>query len=88
MAVLASIEWQGDTVTVRGDIDRTNAEGLYDALRADGARAVDLRGVDFVDSSGIRVLLRLEHEGCALVNVSPFVERVIAIVTGAPLKES
>jgi anti-anti-sigma factor len=85
MAVLASIEWHGDVVAVRGDIDRTNAEALYDTIVADGARVVDLRGIDFIDSSGIRVLLRLQHEGRALQNLSPFVQRVIAIVTGEPL---
>jgi anti-anti-sigma factor len=85
MAVLASLEWRGDTVGVRGDIDRTNAEALYDTVVTDGANAVDLRGVDFIDSSGIRVLLRLEREGCRLLNLSPFVARVIAVVTGEPL---
>jgi anti-anti-sigma factor len=50
------------SVVVRGEIDTQSAAQLKEALDrvvADGARlvALDLKQVDFVDSSGLRVIL-------------------------------
>lgn len=51
-------------VAVRGDVDAATApilqDALDDAVRAtDGALVLDLTGVEFLDSSGINVLLRV-----------------------------
>src|SRR3954447_8499420 len=68
-------------VAVRGDVDVATAPALEDALadairESDGALAVDLSAVDFLDSSGLRVLLRaralLGREDRALAVVCPF----------------
>jgi anti-anti-sigma factor len=45
-------------VRATGEVDLTNAEDLERALAAaDGALVLDLTGVGFMDSSGLRVLL-------------------------------
>ena len=47
------------TVSVRGDVDLANADRLGRAVTealADGDVALDLSGVSFMDSAGIRVL--------------------------------
>ena len=47
-------------VEVRGEIDRANAhrleQGLNDATRESMPRIVDLTGVTFIDSAGLRAL--------------------------------
>ena len=67
-------------LAVRGDVDLATAQALDDALadairETDGALAVDLSGVEFLDSSGLKVLLRaralLGREDRALVVVCP-----------------
>ena len=62
--------WVGDLelddvpgVTVRGEIDINSAEALEDALQraiiaSTGAFVIDLTEVEFLDSSGLAVLLR------------------------------
>jgi anti-anti-sigma factor len=51
-------------VTLRGDIDYTNASGVTDVIRhavdveRPTAVRVDMGGVDFLDSSGIAVLVK------------------------------
>ena len=45
-------------VRATGEVDLTNAEDLKQALdAADGALVLDLTGVGFMDSSGLKVLL-------------------------------
>ncbi len=67
----------GDVVTLRGDLDLTNAGQLADALSATEAHAVilDLGGLAFVDSAGIRTIdrarSRFEEEGRRLLIVAP-----------------
>lgn len=57
-----SIDFGDDTVVVhvRGEIDRANADrleqGLDDATRNSMPRIVDLTGVTFIDSAGLRAL--------------------------------
>jgi anti-anti-sigma factor len=68
-------------VAVRGEIDINAVEPLEAALEAAirdsvGAFVIDLSGVDFLDSSGLHVLLRarglLGREDRALAVVCPF----------------
>jgi anti-anti-sigma factor len=49
----------GSVTVVRatGEVDLTNAEDLQRAIESDGALVLDLTGVGFMDSSGLRVLL-------------------------------
>jgi anti-sigma B factor antagonist len=68
-------------LAVRGEVDMESAPeleaALEEAIRAsDGALLVDLSGVEFLDSSGLQVLLRvrarLGTEDRALALVCPF----------------
>jgi anti-sigma B factor antagonist len=76
------IEPVGDApgLAVRGDLDIATAQALDDALadtirESDGALVVDLSGVEFLDSSGLQVMLRaralLGREDRALAVVCP-----------------
>ena len=67
-------------LAVHGDVDMATASALDDALadairESDGVLVVDLSGVGFLDSSGLKVLLRaralLGREDRALVVVCP-----------------
>jgi anti-anti-sigma factor len=52
-----------DTVTVRGEIDLVSAPQLRDAFADLGSQVlVDLRGVTFIDSSGLAVLIDQKHK--------------------------
>jgi len=84
----------GDTcvVDLSGEIDMLSADTvekwLYDAGRGSGAAAVvaDLSAVDFLDSSGVRSLLRakeaLDGDGIAFRVIKPnaMVERILHIL--------
>ena len=68
-------------LAVRGDIDLATAQALDDAFadairESEGVFVADLSGVDFLDSSGLKVLLRaralLGREDRALAVVCPF----------------
>jgi anti-sigma B factor antagonist len=68
-------------LAIRGEVDIASApeleEALEDAIRqSEGALLVDLSGVEFLDSSGLQVLLRvrarLGTEDRALALVCPF----------------
>jgi stage II sporulation protein AA (anti-sigma F factor antagonist) len=49
-------------VTVRGEIDMDNARQLVEAItRVAGTAVVDLRGVTFIDSSGLQGLLQAQE---------------------------
>src|SRR3954469_20021032 len=78
------------SVVVRGEIDMETApqlERVLDEVVAKGALLVtlDLEGVDFLDSSGLRVILGAsnklgEHDGQLLIEgASSAVERVLEI---------
>jgi stage II sporulation protein AA (anti-sigma F factor antagonist) len=78
------------SVVVRGEIDMQTASKLEDVLDqviAKGARLItlDLEGVDFLDSSGLRVILAAsnkltEHGGRLLLEgASSAVERVLEL---------
>ena len=74
------------TLRVRGEIDAHSASALADALRrAEGSLDLDRAGVDFVDSSGLRVLIEahqiFEQRGDALtiVEPSPAVQRMFEL---------
>jgi anti-anti-sigma factor len=79
---------------VEGDVDLANADELAEALRqsiASGVRTVDLSGVSFLDSEGLRTLMRaaLTMDGQAplvLRGPSRSVRRLldVALPTGAP----
>jgi anti-anti-sigma factor len=78
------------TVVVGGELDMLVAPGLQrliDELLDDGVRrlVLDLRGLEFIDSSGIAIACRLHararHDGieAALVRGAPPIQRVFAI---------
>ena len=82
---------------VQGELDISNVEQLGDALwaqlRAGSSVVVDLSGLAFMDSQGLRLLLQLalhaEEAGLGpvvVVNPSPVVRRVleIALPHGTP----
>lgn len=59
-----SITTTADAVAVAGEIDAHTAPELAAALAAESGRdelVVDLSGVEFVDSSGLRALLEEHH---------------------------
>ncbi|MFP5487104.1 MAG: STAS domain-containing protein [Acidimicrobiia bacterium] len=77
---------EGHTLHVRGEIDAHSAPELGTALRTTtGDVEIDLSGVDFVDSSGLRVLIEthqlLEGRGdvLTLAHPSPAVLRMFEL---------
>jgi anti-anti-sigma factor len=84
----AYVEGNDFIVELEGDIDyqvgRTLFEELCELLEHAGTRrfVLDMSGVPFLDSSGIRALLRANSlsEAFALRGLRPQIERVINIV--------
>jgi anti-sigma B factor antagonist len=81
----------GDTVVVRGEIDMATAPELRDALNelvdAGSTQIVlDCRGLDFLDSSGIGVLVavrkRLGEDGGLTIDSPPDHVRKVLELTG------
>jgi len=74
-------------LSLSGEIDAHTAPRVADALAGTGSTVVDvdMSGVEFVDSSGLRVLVeahqRLESSGgvLRLVDASPAVRRLLQI---------
>ena len=65
-----SVEADGNRLLVRGEIDAHTAPRLGQALEAiDGDVILDLSETDFVDSSGLRVLVQ-QHQAFAARNAS------------------
>jgi anti-sigma B factor antagonist len=74
-------------IRASGELDRSTADRLssaLDAARADGVTTLlDLSAVSFIDSAGLRVLLRsaravdAHHWGCFIVRASSVVRRVV-----------
>jgi anti-anti-sigma factor len=63
-----AIEVDDDTITLTGDLDAHTAPQLEDAITDLLARDVEqivlrMNGVDFVDSSGLRCMIRARNEG-------------------------
>lgn len=76
----------GSTVAVIGDLDFRTAHHWTEVLAAsDGDVVVDLGSVEFVDSSGLRVLIGAHKRRVAagarliLTNLSPPVQRLISL---------
>jgi anti-sigma B factor antagonist len=81
----------GDTVIVRGEIDMATAPQLRDLLNelVDGGSTrilLDCRGLDFLDSSGIGVLVavrkRLGEDGALTLEAPPAHVRKVLDLTG------
>ena len=81
----------GDTVIVRGEIDMATAPQLRDLLNqlVDGGSTrilLDCRGLDFLDSSGIGVLVavrkRLGDDGALTLEAPPAHVRKVLDLTG------
>ena len=81
----------GGTVVVRGEVDMATAPQLRDALTAlvdAGARriSVDCRGLEFLDSSGIGVLIavrrRIGDDGDLVLEAPPAHVRKVLELTG------
>ena len=86
-----SLKKEGDklTVTMRGELDQDAAEGVRERLERelDDERIIriefDMRGVDFMDSSGVGVILgryrRLQKRGggMEIKNAPRNVERIL-----------
>ena len=81
----------GASVTVRGEVDMATAPQLRDTLMAlvdAGATrvALDCRGLDFLDSSGIGVLIavrkRLGDDGSLTLEAPPAHVRKVLELTG------
>jgi anti-anti-sigma factor len=88
-------EDDGRTLVVAGEIDLASVADLVGAARAMGEGAcsrLDMRGVTFIDSTGIRALIELARAAkgeLELVGVQPPVRRVLDLVgleTHLPLR--
>jgi anti-sigma B factor antagonist len=76
-------------IRASGELDRSTADRLgsaLDAARADGVTTLlDLSAVSFIDSAGLRVLLRsaravdVHHWGCFIVRASSVVRRLVEV---------
>jgi anti-anti-sigma factor len=59
------IEATGEGLRLRGEVDLSTAEALLDALRelihAGGPLIVDLSGITFMDSTGVKALISATH---------------------------
>ena len=75
------------SIAISGDLDLAVEQSLVEQVeaalqRSEGTVTLDLAGVEFIDSSGVRSLMRLHqaHQGrVALGPVSPAVLRVLTI---------
>lgn len=76
-------------IRASGELDRSTADRLssaLDAARADGVTTLlDLSAVSFIDSAGLRALLRsaravdADHWGCFIVRASSVVRRLAEV---------
>lgn len=82
---------EGGSVVVRGEVDMATAPQLRDTLMGlvdDGATtiAIDCTGLEFLDSSGIGVLIavrkRLGHDGSLTLQSPPAHVRKVLELTG------
>jgi anti-sigma B factor antagonist len=91
LELVSEVHDDGASVVVRGDVDMATAPQLRDALSGlvdDGARRIllDCRGLEFLDSSGIGVLLavrnRLGDDGSLTLEAPPAHVRKVLDLTG------
>ena len=84
MATRLRIEGGGNRFQLHGELDHFEVERLREAfVNVNGQDAeVDLSGVTFIDSSGLRCLMeqRQEHPGLRYANPSDTVLRLLEIV--------
>jgi anti-anti-sigma factor len=67
-------------VAVRGELDLAAVETLEAALgEVSGSILLDLRGISFIDSAGLTLLLRATRNGCTIGEVSPEVVRLFRV---------
>ncbi|MGA9598516.1 MAG: STAS domain-containing protein [Acidimicrobiia bacterium] len=69
-------------VSVSGDLDMATAPRLLESsAEVDGNLAIDLSGVRFIDSSGLRALFQLNQtaEPVALISPSAVVQRLLSL---------
>ena len=88
-AIDVTTERRGTTVSVTGELDAASSPELGDVLSAAAEVgrevALDLSGTSFIDSAGIRVIVRsmwnLQDAGSSLrlVAVSPMAENILRI---------
>jgi len=84
---MVSFRLDGQTLHVAGEIDMSTSEALRErinqALRS-GSVTLDMTGVEFIDSSGVRVLLQaaaeLNGQGPIRILPSTAVARILEIV--------
>jgi anti-anti-sigma factor len=93
MPVTHTVNLNGDqcTVALRGEIDMANAVDtfavLHDAANGDGCRelVIDLAELTFLDSSGLRTLIKLRAHlrdadiKLAMVNPRPLIRKTIEV---------
>jgi anti-sigma B factor antagonist len=76
-------------LVLRGEFDTTAAVAFVTALGKEHIEeiVVDLAGVTFIDSSGLRAMLRAraQHQGTRFVNAPPAVRRVLDITGTASI---
>jgi anti-anti-sigma factor len=80
--IAVAVQGRWTAVTLRGDIDLATAPDLEAACGAStGPLAMDMSEVRFIDSSGLRSLLRLRDVNDPLVLVAPsaVVRRLLAL---------
>jgi len=91
LELVSEVHDDGASVVVRGDVDMATAPQLRDALSGlvdGGARRIvlDCRGLEFLDSSGIGVLLavrnRLGDDGSLTLEAPPAHVRKVLDLTG------
>jgi len=80
----ATVEDQGDTWVLWGEIDVAVAQRVGDELKAslDGSpKSIDLRRVTFLDSSGLRLLLLggTAERGPLLIGAPPAVREIVTL---------
>jgi anti-sigma B factor antagonist len=68
-------------IALRGELDTTAANAFAAALDEGDSEeiVVDLAGITFIDSSGLRAMLRAraQHHGTRFVNAPPVVRRLL-----------
>jgi anti-anti-sigma factor len=85
---LLQIERPGsDTLVISGELDFASFDPLSDALDdVEGAVRLDISGLTFMDSSGLRLILqRLKVGPVTLVGTAPHVMRMIELCGVAEL---
>jgi anti-sigma B factor antagonist len=83
-----SVRQEGDALVLSGELDLATASILQSALdghQGDGDLTLDLAGLSFMDSTGIKILITaaraLEGRGCLILrSPAPPIRRVLELV--------